>query len=75
MTPNLKRFVHGVELSANVRRDVLILTQALRKATEALEAIQKESVRGDETTTEINCFYLCDEALTEIEALASGELK
>ena len=44
-----------------------------RIAIDALKDIKEASVKGDETTTELNCFHLADDALTQIKSLQNDK--
>lgn len=66
-------YVANGELIAHSRTDVEKLTRMLERALVALNQIKKAAVKGDETTTELECHGLADDAIADIEAIARGE--
>lgn len=60
------------DLIAHGSTDIKILLEALDIAVEALEEIKRAALNGDETSTELNCHHLSEDALAKISELEKG---
>lgn len=57
---------------AQSRTDWEKTVKALRWATLTLRQIKSEALQGDETSTELNCHHLAEDALKEAEDILCG---